>query len=191
MTLEQIARALYVAEKYRQLPNRGQPKPTSDAALAALWWIVLSGQRTGASMKLLSSRIIPYKEQPGWMIVFPATDMKSRRYHALPVPPQVALLFERAKIGVNRETAWAFPSAKLGEVEGRLSDCVERPVSRDDRNVAERSQRPHRTRAWYKSGIKLLCSARQTRKAKWLEGRFMQEKQGLEGWLGNLDSNQD
>jgi integrase len=114
LTLEQIARVLYVAEKYRQLPNRGQPKPTSDAALAALWWIVLSGQRTGASMKLLSSRIIPYKEQPGWMIVaFPATDMKSRRYHALPVPPGVALLFKRAKIGVNRETAWAFPSAKL------------------------------------------------------------------------------
>jgi integrase len=114
LTLEQIARVLYLAEKYRQMPSRGQTKPTTDAALAALWWIVLSAQRTSASMTLLSSRVVPDKENPGWMIAaFPAESMKSKRYHALPIPPRMTLLFERAKIGLKRETEWAFPSAKI------------------------------------------------------------------------------
>lgn len=114
LTLEEIARVLYVAERYRQMPDRLQAKPTTHAALAALWWIVLTAQRTSASMCLLSSRIIPDRENPGWMIAnFPAVDMKSKRYHALPIPPRVSLLFDRAKIGLKRESEWAFPSTKV------------------------------------------------------------------------------
>jgi len=114
LTLEQIAHVLYVAEKYRQMPNRGQDKPVTDAALAALWWIVLTAQRTSASMTLLSSRVVPDIERPGWFVAaFPAENMKSKRYHALPLPPRVGLLFDRARIGVKRETVWAFPSAKV------------------------------------------------------------------------------
>ncbi|MBX3576277.1 MAG: integrase family protein [Rhizobiaceae bacterium] len=114
LSLEQIAKVLYAAEKYRQMPYRKQAKPATDAVLAGLWWIVLSAQRTSASMSLLSSRIIPDVENPGWLIAaFPAEDMKSKRYHALPIPPRMTLLFDRAKIGVERQTAWAFPSAKV------------------------------------------------------------------------------
>ena len=114
LTLKQIAKVLYTAEKYRQMPGREQAKPTTNAALSALWWLVLTAQRTSASMALLSSRIVPDKENPGWMIAaFPAEDMKSKRYHALPIPPRVTLLFDRARIGVERESAWAFPSSKV------------------------------------------------------------------------------
>ncbi|MEB2846802.1 tyrosine-type recombinase/integrase [Endobacterium cereale] len=114
LTLEQIARVLYIAEKYKELPGRKQKKEVSEAALSALWWIVLTAQRTSASMNLLRSMLVPDRETAGWIVAaFPAEDMKSKRYHALPIPPRVALLFERAKIGVERDSAWAFPSKKV------------------------------------------------------------------------------
>jgi len=114
LSLEQIAKVLYVAEKYRDIPGRVQHKETNEAALAALWWIVLTAQRTTASMSLMSSRVVDDKNAEGWKIAaFPAEDMKSKRYHALPLPPRVGLLLERAKLGIERESRWAFPSLKL------------------------------------------------------------------------------
>lgn len=114
LDLEQIAKVLYIAEKHRDRPDRVQAKPTTEAALAALWWIVLTAQRTTASMSLLSARVVDDKDMPGWKIAaFPAEDMKSKRYHALPLPPRVVLLLERARIGIERESKWAFPSKKV------------------------------------------------------------------------------
>lgn len=114
LTLEQIARVLYIAEKYKELPGRKQKKEVSEAALSALWWIVLTAQRTSASMSLMNRMIMQDKEASGWLVAaFPAEDMKSKRYHALPIPARVGLLFERAKIGIERNSAWAFPSKKV------------------------------------------------------------------------------
>ncbi|MBZ9705339.1 tyrosine-type recombinase/integrase [Mesorhizobium sp. ESP7-2] len=114
LDLEQIASVLYIAEKHRDRPDRLQAKPTTEAALAALWWIVLTAQRTTASMSLLASRVVDDKDARGWKIAaFPAEDMKSKRYHALPLPPRVVLLLERARIGVDRNSKWAFPSKKV------------------------------------------------------------------------------
>jgi len=114
LDLEQIAKVLYLAERHRDRSDRLQVKPTSEATIAALWWIVLTAQRTSASMSLLASRVIDDKDAPGWKIAaFPAEDMKSKRYHALPLPPRVALLLERARIGIERDSKWAFPSKKV------------------------------------------------------------------------------
>lgn len=114
LDLEQIAKVLYAAEKFRDRPDRVQAKPTTEAALAALWWIVLTAQRTTASMSLLSARVVTDKDALGWKIAaFPADDMKSKRYHALPLPPRLVLLLERAKMGIERDSKWAFPSKKV------------------------------------------------------------------------------
>lgn len=114
LSLEHIAQVLYVAERYRNIPGRVQHKEINEATLSALWWIVLTAQRTSASMGLMSSRVIPDRDAAGWQIAaFPAENMKSRRYHALPLPPHVGLLLERAKLGIDRRSQWAFPSLKL------------------------------------------------------------------------------
>lgn len=114
LSLEQIAKVLYRAERYRDIPGRAQHKETNEAAIAALWWIVLTAQRTSASMSLLSARVVDDRDAPGWKIAaFPAEDMKSKRYHALPLPPRVCLLLERAKLGIERDSMWAFPSLKV------------------------------------------------------------------------------
>lgn len=114
LNLQQIAQVLYVAERHRNRGDRMQKKETTEAAISALWWIVLTAQRTTASMLLRNERIIDDKDCPGWKIAtFPAEDMKSRRYHALPLPPRTALLLERAKMGIDRKSAWAFPSKKV------------------------------------------------------------------------------
>lgn len=121
LNLEQIARVLYVAERYRNIPGRTQHKEINEATLAALWWIVLTAQRTSASMILLSSRVVDDKEVPGWKIAaFPAEDMKSKRYHALPLPPRIVLLLDRAMLGIDRKTQWVFPSRKLRRNKSEL-----------------------------------------------------------------------
>lgn len=114
LDLEQIAKVLYIAERHRDRDDRLQAKPTSEAALAALWWIVLTAQRTTASMSLLASRVVDDKDATGWKIAaFPADDMKSKRYHALPLPHRVVLLLERARMDLERDSKWAFPSKKV------------------------------------------------------------------------------
>lgn len=121
LTLEQIAQVLYIAERYRDIPGRVQHKEINEATLAALWWIVLTAQRTSASMALISSRVVDDKDAAGWKIAaFPAENMKSRRYHALPLPPRVVLLLERARMGIDRKTQWAFPSLKLRRNKSEL-----------------------------------------------------------------------
>lgn len=125
LTLEQIAKVLYRAERYRDIPGRAQRKETNEAAISALWWIVLTAQRTTASMSLLSARVVDDKDASGWKIAaFPAEDMKSRRYHALPLPPRVGLLLERAKLGIERESQWAFPSLKVRRNKSELIEDI-------------------------------------------------------------------
>ncbi|MER9243125.1 hypothetical protein NKI47_29870 [Mesorhizobium sp. M0633] len=65
-------------------------------------------------MSLLASRVVGDKDARGWKIAaFAAEDMKSKRYHALPLPPRVVLLLERARIGIDRDSKTAFPSKKV------------------------------------------------------------------------------
>lgn len=110
LTLDQIARVLHVAETVRVMPGRKIAKQTSETVLCALWWVVLTAQRTGASMSLSRAHVVDDPDAPGWRIaLFPAEDMKSRRYHALPLPPRVGLLLDRCA-AVSRESAFVFPS---------------------------------------------------------------------------------
>jgi integrase len=122
-SIQQLARALYVAETVKKIPGRKIDKETSDTVLAAFWWIALTAQRVTAGLSLKKTNVLPWPDGPkGWQVAFfPPDVMKGKRPHAIPIPPRVALLFERA--AAPEESAFVFPST-------RGIDQKDRPLSR-------------------------------------------------------------
>lgn len=121
-SIKELARALYVAETVRRIPGRKINKETTDAVLAGFWWIALTAQRVTAALSLRKIHVLPWPDGPkGWRVAFfQPTVMKGRRPHSLPVPPRVALLFERA--AAPEDSAFVFPSTRdLGEKDRPLS----------------------------------------------------------------------
>ncbi|MBU1549960.1 MAG: tyrosine-type recombinase/integrase [Alphaproteobacteria bacterium] len=122
-SLEDLAKVLYRAEKHRILPDRQQKRRTSETVLCALWWLVLTGQRASAGIALEKAHILPYPDGPaGWRVVFwSETAMKSRRAHALPIPPRLVMLIERA-VAFNGDTdsKFVFPATASRTQKGDL-----------------------------------------------------------------------
>jgi integrase len=121
-SVKELARVLYVAENVKKIPNRKIAKETSETVLAALWWIALTAQRVTAGLSLRKIHVLPWPDGPkGWRVAFfPPSVMKGRRPHSLPVPPRVALLFERA--ASPGDSAFVFPSTRdLGGKDRPLS----------------------------------------------------------------------
>jgi integrase len=118
-SLINLARMLYVAEKNRTVPNRKNTKETSDTVLAGLWWIAFTAQRISAGFSLQKIHVLPWPDGPaGWKVVFFQPNvMKGKRAHALPIPPRVALLFERAASPDTSE--FVFPSTRGIEKKDR------------------------------------------------------------------------
>lgn len=115
-TLEELARTLVVAEHYRALG--GTAKETSDAALAALWALVLTGQRLSALVGTRRTTTRDWDERPGWKIwTWTAVEMKGpggggRRKakpkpHGIPVPPEA--LTALARFTTDRSSTFLFP----------------------------------------------------------------------------------
>lgn len=122
-TLKELAKVLYVAEKYRKIPGRKNSKATSETVLAALWFLALTAQRVTAGLALRKEHVLPWPEGPdGWKVIyFPPEMMKGRRPHSVPVPPRVALVFERAAMD-GRDSAFVFPATRdMGEGDTPLS----------------------------------------------------------------------
>lgn len=122
-SLKELVRTLYVAETVTKIPDRKIAKETSVEVLAGLWWIALTAQRVTAGLSLEKTNVLPWPDGPaGWKVAyFPPTVMKGKRPHSLPIPPRVALLFERA--AAPQESAFVFPST-------RGIDDNDRPLSR-------------------------------------------------------------
>lgn len=121
-SVKELARALYVAETVRKIPGRKINKETTETVLAGLWWIAATAQRVTAGFSLRKVHVLPWPDGPkGWRVAFfQPTVMKGRRPHSLPVPPRVALLFERA--AAPEDSAFVFPSTRdLGEKDRPLS----------------------------------------------------------------------
>ncbi|MGB3486527.1 MAG: integrase family protein [Xanthobacteraceae bacterium] len=121
-SVKELARTLYVAETVRKIPGRKINKETTETVLAGLWWIALTAHRVTAGLSLRKIHVLPWPDGPkGWRIAFfQPTVMKSKRPYSLPVPPRVALLFERAASPDN--SAFVFPSTRdLGEKDRSLS----------------------------------------------------------------------
>jgi integrase len=110
-SLAELARVLYLAEKHRKMPGRKYGRATTETVLAAVWWITVSAQRVTAGLSLRKAHVLPWPDGPdGWKVAFfPAEVMKSRRPHSIPVPPRVALLFERA---LDEDSAFVFPATR-------------------------------------------------------------------------------
>ncbi|KAB2673073.1 integrase family protein [Ochrobactrum sp. LMG 5442] len=122
--IQDLAKTLYLAEKHRTLEGRKNSRATSETMLCGLWWIALTAQRTNAALSVEKAHILPWPDGPsGWKVVLWAeTVMKSKRYHALPIPPRLVLLFERAALTGREGSIYAFPATALrkGKEDGHL-----------------------------------------------------------------------
>lgn len=123
--IQDLAKTLYLAEKHRTLEGRKNSRATSETMLCGLWWIALTAQRTNAALSVEKSHILPWPDGPsGWKVVIWAeTVMKSKRYHALPIPPRLALLLERSMLTGREGSAYVFPATALrkGTEDGHLN----------------------------------------------------------------------
>ncbi|QOD63815.1 hypothetical protein HGK82_00655 [Ochrobactrum sp. MT180101] len=120
-----LVKTMILAEEYldKPLPGRVEGDETPGvgyATLAGLWWVVLTCQRSGASMQLLSHDVVEDKE-PGWMLACWAEDvMKAGIAHALPIRNDAWALIDKFRQKARYAEAdhdWAFPSEqKKGKV---------------------------------------------------------------------------
>ncbi|MEY9198407.1 integrase [Sinorhizobium fredii] len=127
--IDDIAKTLILAEKYlhEPLPGRQDGKRgVRENVFAALWWLVLTGQRTFAGLCLLRRDLFPDPHRPGWWLAGWGEDiMKMGIAHTIPVPPRVAEylqpLIENARFTGSE---WAFPSDRGGEIPVNRSSVL-------------------------------------------------------------------
>lgn len=119
-SLKDIASTLYIAEKHRTLEGRKNARATSEIVLCGFWWLVLSGQRSGAGLALEKAHVLPWPDGPkGWKVaLWSEAAMKSRRFHALPIPPRLVLLIERAMASGREGSKFVFPATATRKGEG-------------------------------------------------------------------------
>jgi integrase len=115
-TATELVRTLLVAEHYLALG--GTTQETGPGMLAALWAIVLTGQRTGPLMRTRRDAIIPMPGRPGWeVLTWTGAMMKggknAGRPHALPIPP--GAIEAIARQGAPTDGDWLFPSRVDGK----------------------------------------------------------------------------
>ncbi len=92
-SLNKAVRTLWIAEQFldKPLPKRqSNKKGVTPETLAALWWAVLTCQRTGAGFSLLKSDLVKDAHAPKkwWLASWDAANMKGKRRVVLPVPVQ-------------------------------------------------------------------------------------------------------
>ncbi|KAB2720368.1 integrase family protein [Brucella intermedia] len=127
-TVNELARVLYMAEKHRTLEGRKNSRATTETMLCGLWWIALTAQRTNAALAIEKANIFPWPAEDhgpanGWKVAaWAEEDMKSKRFHSLPIPPRLVLLVERAIAAGREGSKYLFPSTALrkGKDDGHL-----------------------------------------------------------------------
>jgi integrase len=110
-TVEELVRTLVIAERYRALG--GTAKETSPGILAALWGVVLTGQRAGALTGTLRATSRAWPDRAGWALwTWTGPEMKGRTPHAIPVPPEALAAVARHR--VDPASPYLFPSRVPG-----------------------------------------------------------------------------
>jgi integrase len=150
LTVKDVARILFVAEKYRVLPGRELALPTKEVTLAALWWVALTAQRTHASLSLRTSRIEDQTADRGWYLVeWLPMDVKSGRFHSLPISPEIyRRTIGRALAAPNRRpgSQFVFQSPKArAQGSGPSGPEVDKPIGDTVLNGLFRSLRGQKT----------------------------------------------
>lgn len=115
-TIQELVRTLLVIEHHRTLSSTDQE--TENGMLAAVWAVVLTGQRTGSLGRTRRDGVIPMPDMPGWEVwTWTAKEMKSGRRggrpHALPIPPAAIAAIDR--LGADPSSPWRFPSRVDGK----------------------------------------------------------------------------
>lgn len=115
-TVTELVRTLLMAE--RHLTLGGTTQETSPGMLAALWAVVLTGQRTGPLTSTRWDAVIPMPDRPGWQVwTWSGAMMKGGknggRPHALPIPP--GAIEAIARQGAPSDGEWIFPSRAEGK----------------------------------------------------------------------------
>ncbi|MGT2502666.1 hypothetical protein ACVOMS_21190 [Bradyrhizobium guangxiense] len=114
-SIEEIARTLLVAEKFTHLAE-GEHE-TYPGTLGALWGICLTGQRTGAFLKLRTDRLYDavkvVRRLRGWKIAnWTAHEMKGGRDggrpHSLPLPPEALKIMQKYHALSGGTSKWMF-----------------------------------------------------------------------------------
>lgn len=113
-TIEEIARTLVLAEKFRLLAD-GEHE-TYAGTLGALWGIALTAQRTGAFLRMRTDRMFePAKSDKirGWKIVsWTADEMKGGkdggRPFSLPLPPEALKIISKYHREAGGSSKWMF-----------------------------------------------------------------------------------
>lgn len=144
-TVEDIVRILIVAEEYleKPLPGRTDGKHGVRANVyAALWWLVLTAQRTYAGLHIRDIAYFPDDQRPGsgWHLATWSKDvMKANKGHVLPIPPRVVEFMHPliAAVKGHDDTEWLFPSERGSEDDdvtvGRTAvrQCLQRLAAND------------------------------------------------------------
>ncbi|SKA31780.1 hypothetical protein [Consotaella salsifontis] len=130
LTAAQVATLLDIAERHRIKPDRKIRLETSEIALAALWWVALTAQRTHAAYNVITDRIEDRTDTDGWYEVsWLPSAMKSGRPFALPIPEEVfERTLARALLDPHRrpDSLWVFPSSrtKLRDKDGHADKPI-------------------------------------------------------------------
>ncbi|CAM5367781.1 hypothetical protein ATER59S_01520 [Aquamicrobium terrae] len=134
-TINGLARTLYLAEKHRVLEGRRNKRGTTETVLCGLWWIALTAQRTGAGLALERDHILPWAGgKDGWKVcLWSESVMKSRRFHALPIPPRAVLLLERAMAAGREGSSFVFSATAMRHCEDDKPISISSPKNLLDR----------------------------------------------------------
>ncbi|PRD44377.1 hypothetical protein C5748_07300 [Phyllobacterium phragmitis] len=169
-SLRDIGRVLYVAEKHRVAGGRKAARETSEVTVCAMWWLILTAQRSSAAMAVERARILPWPEGPaGWKVAaWEEAQMKSKRFHALPIPPRLVLLTERAIAVAPRESQFVFPrlAQKAGDADKPISTTATRDYLTRLRGVPPKSPKGRKRKD-------------AKRKAQELKGRLVNHLEGV------------
>jgi integrase len=114
-TIEEIARTLVLAERFRHLADREHE--TYPGTIGALWGVALTAQRTGGFLQLRRDRLFdPIKGErklKGWKIAnWTGEEMKGGRDggrpHSIPLPPEALNILHKYHAEAGGKSDWMF-----------------------------------------------------------------------------------
>jgi integrase len=116
-SVHEIARTLVIAETFRHLADGEHD--TYPGTIGALWGVALTGQRTGACVRLCLDRLFEptrfERKLRNWQIAsWTAEEMKGGRDggrpHSLPIPPEALKIMKQFHRQAGGDSPWMFPA---------------------------------------------------------------------------------
>jgi integrase len=131
-SLSDIVKTLQLAAHYldHPLPGRVDGKHgVRDNVYAAMWWLILTSQRTSAGLALQKVDFYPDPRDEGfYLAAWDEEAMKGKKTHVLPIPSRaVQHMLPLIEAAADHGSKWAFPSER-GSDENDI--CISRTAVR-------------------------------------------------------------